>query len=88
MGWNWQIVDARGELSEQARGYGHGMDAVDDAIDFEQALEQLTGREALAIGLRAHGRTNEEIADVFHMTPQGVSYVILGAIKQIKKRMA
>ena len=66
----------------------HGMDAVDQVIDFEWAVEQLTGRQVLAVGLRGLGRTNEEIADVFHVTPQGVSYLILNAIKQIKKRMA
>jgi len=63
------------------------MDAVDQAIDFERALEQLTGQQRLAVVLRGLGRTNQQIADVFHMTPQGASYLIARAVKQIKRSM-
>ena len=69
-------------------GEMHGMDAVDDAIDFGRALEQLTGQRALALTLWSLGHTQVEIADVFHMTYQGVQSLISTAIGQIKKRMA
>ena len=68
-------------------GHMRGMDGVDQAIDLDRALDQLTGREVLAVTLSAQGHTRVEIAEVFHMTPQGVSHLIAVARKQIKKRM-
>jgi len=71
-----------------SRYYGRGTDALDRKIDFGRALEQLSGRQRLAVTLSGQGHTREEIAKVFHMTPQGISHLITTARKQIKKRMA
>ncbi len=67
------------------REYARGTDWVDDAIDFERKLDFLRPDDRLLIALRYMGLSFRQIADVYHMSHQGVAKRFRRAIEKLRE---
>ena len=56
-------------------------------LDMEAALQKLTPRQREAIGLLAHGHTEQEIAETMGISQQGVHNLLTKARSSLQKNL-